>query len=145
MDHPAIMKKSWGLLPKILSGAKSIESRWYINKSAPWGKIVAGDMVYFKNSGHPVTVKAKVFKVLQFSALTPQRVGDLLRKYGQKDGLLPSQIPQFHQLFKNKRYCLLIFLKNPRPIPPFNISKSGFGAMSAWISVTDINQIKLLS
>lgn len=29
MEHVAIMKKSWGLTRKILSGEKTIESRWY--------------------------------------------------------------------------------------------------------------------
>jgi len=30
-------------------------------------------------------------------------------------------------------------------IKPFNIDKTGFGAMSAWISVDDINQLKKVS
>ena len=38
MDHVAIMKKSWGLIPKILDGRKKIESRWGIHKCSPWGK-----------------------------------------------------------------------------------------------------------
>lgn len=29
MEHVAIMRKSWGLTDKILSGQKKIESRWY--------------------------------------------------------------------------------------------------------------------
>ncbi len=36
MDHVAVMKKSWGLVPKILAGEKICESRWYKSKRPPW-------------------------------------------------------------------------------------------------------------
>lgn len=75
MDHVAIMKPSWGLLPKILSGQKVIESRWYSTRHLPWGKINPGDTTYFKNSGGPVTIKARVDKVLSFENLTPPKYG----------------------------------------------------------------------
>jgi len=42
MQYIAIMKKSWGLLPKILTGEKKIESRWYNNRYSPWDKIKKG-------------------------------------------------------------------------------------------------------
>ena len=45
MIHIAIMKKEWGLLEKILSGEKIIESRWYLNRSSPWGKIKKGEEI----------------------------------------------------------------------------------------------------
>jgi hypothetical protein len=112
MDHVAIMKKSWGLLPKIISGEKVIESRWYQSKHSPWGTIEKGDAVYFKNSGEPVSVRAGVAKVLSFSDLTPKKVKEILDRYGQDDGIEESKMPDFFKLFKNKKYCLLIFLKN---------------------------------
>jgi ASC-1-like (ASCH) protein len=143
MNHIAIMKKSWGLLPKIVSGEKKIESRWYKNKSAPWGKIEKGDIVYFKNSGEPISIKAKVGKVLRFESLNPKKVKQILNKYGKDDGIDENKIPNFYKLFKNKKYCLLIFLKSHQKIKPFNISKKGFGMMSAWLCVDDINKIKV--
>ena len=57
-------------------------------------------------------------------------------------GLGIDQIPEFFDMFKNKKYCMLIFLKNPQKIEPFGIDKSGFGAMSAWISVDNVDRIK---
>lgn len=167
MDHVAIMKKSWGLTEKILSGEKKIESRWYLSRCAPWDRIKTGETVYFKNSGEPVTIKAKVAKVLQFADLSPKRVKEIFEKYGKDDGLeviksqessvdivfssassektVPTRsLDSFtaYQLFKNKKYCLLIFLKNPVKIKPFNIDKTGFGSMSAWISVKSVDGIK---
>ncbi len=78
MDHVAIMKKSWDLTQKILSGQKKIESRWYKLKCAPWGKIGRGNMVYFKDSGKPVSIKANVEKIISFSDLTPKKVSQIL-------------------------------------------------------------------
>jgi len=144
MQHLAIMRKSWGLLPKILSGKKRIESRWYKNEYSPWDKIKKGDVVYFKDSGELVSLKAEVDKVIQFSNLIPQRVKEILEKYGKEDGLGIKDIPKFFQKFKDKRYCILVFLKNPKKIKPFKINKKGFGMMSAWITVDNINKIKKL-
>ena len=142
MEHVAIMRKSWGLTQKILSGQKKIESRWYKVKYSPWDRIKSGEIVYFKDSGKPVTIKTEVEKVIQFSDLTPEKVKEILYQYGQADGLGIDKIPEFFEMFKNKKYCMLIFLKNPQKIKPFEIDKSGFGAMSAWISVDDVNRIK---
>lgn len=143
MQHIAIMKKSWGLTEKILSGQKKIESRWYKSKYAPWDKIKTGEIIYFKDSGSPVTLKAEVEKVLQFSDLTQERVGETLEKYGSDDGIEKRDIPKFFELFKNKKYCMLIFLKNPQKIQPFKIDKTGFGAMAAWICINDVDKIKV--
>jgi ASC-1-like (ASCH) protein len=143
MDHIAIMKKEWKLTRKILSGEKKIESRWYSNKSAPWGRINAGEMVYFKDSGEPVTIKAEVDKVMQFSELTPAKVNEILDEYGGVDGINVSDVSKFYERFKNKRYCMLIFLKSAEKIAPFSINKSGFGLMAAWLCVPDINAIKI--
>ena len=143
MDHVAIMKKSWGLIPKILSGEKKIESRGYKNMSSPWGKIKSGEKIFFKDSGEPVAIKAEVKKVLQFSDLTPKKIKEILRKYGRRDGLTQKDIPKYYKMFKDKKYCLLIFLKNPREVAPFGIDKKGFGAMASWLSVRKINLIKI--
>jgi len=136
------MRKSWNLTRKILSGQKKIESRWYKVKYPPWGKIESGDAIYFKDSGNPVTVKAEVEKVIQFSNLAPKKVKEILVKYGTDDGIEKKDIPKFFEMFKDKNYCMLIFLKNPKEIEPFEIDKSGFSAMSSWIIVSNIDQIK---
>lgn len=138
------MRKSWGLTEKILTGEKKIESRWYKNKSRPWDQIRSGETIYFKNTGEPVTLKAMVDKVLQFDNLTKEKVKEILNKYGQADGLGigPKDFEKYYQMFKNKNYCLIIYLKNPEKVQPFEIDKTGFGAMAAWITVNNLEQIK---
>jgi ASC-1-like (ASCH) protein len=143
MDHVAIMRPSWNLLPKILPGEKTIESRWYKNRSSPWGKIKSGDTIYFKDSGKPVTSKAQVAKVLEFQDLTTEKINQLRNKYQQEIGLKEEDLNGYQDFFKGKKYGILIYLKSPQPVKPFEINKKGFGIGAAWISISDINSIKL--
>ena len=143
MQHVAIMRKSWAFIPKIASGEKIIESRWYKVRYAPWGRIQPGEKIYFKNSGEPITLMAEVEKVLYFSDLTPEKVLELLGKYGKDEGIEKEQIPEFFEFFKYKRYCILIYLKNVQSVmPPFEVNKRGFGAMASWICVDDVSRLK---
>lgn len=141
MDHVAILKKSLGLMPKIRSGQKTIESRWYQSKRAPWGRITAQDTVYFKNSGEPVTLKAKVLNVISLSDLNPKTVRETLDHYGEAIGIEKHEIPTFFERLKDKQLCLLIFLDKPEAVKPFQIDKTGFGMMSAWLTIPSIKAI----
>jgi len=85
---------------------------------------------------------AEVFDVLEFSELNSAIVKKILVKYGAQDGIEKKEISKYYELFKDKNYCLLIFLRNPKRIIPFEIDKKGFGLMSAWITVNNISQIK---
>lgn len=141
MHHIAIMKKSWGLIPKILTGEKTIESRWYQTRRAPWGKIKIGDTIFFKNSGEPVTVKAKISKALQFEIKNLATAKNIIKKYGREICLVNKNPKTWNRLPK---YCILIWLANPQSIKkPFNIDKRGFGISTAWLVVDDISKLKL--
>ena len=142
MDHVAIMKKSLGLTKKILSGQKIIESHWYKSRYAPWNKIKAGDVVYFKDSSEPVTIRAEVSKVMEFSDMSPEKIMEILEEYHRAIGIEKEKLPRFFEIHKDRKYCILIFLKNPQRVKPFEINKKGFGLMSAWLIVGDINRIK---
>jgi ASC-1-like (ASCH) protein len=142
MDHVAIMKKSWGLLDKIRSGEKKIESRWSMNKCAPWGMVGVGDVIYFKNSGEPVRLRASVSKIKAYSNLTPKLAKQILAKYGKLDGIDLKDADKFYGFFKDKKYCQLMFLRNPKSVQPFGINKLGFGAMTAWLTTKNIGTIK---
>jgi ASC-1-like (ASCH) protein len=135
MDHIAYMKKSWGFCDKILRGEKTIESRWYMARRAPWNRIGKGDIVYFKNTGEPVSLRARVRRVVQFDALTPTAVKNILSRYGSAIGIPQKDVPRFIAMFRKKKYAILVFLRDPKLVRPFEIKKSGFGAMASWISV----------
>lgn len=139
-DHIAIMKKSWGLIPKILSGEKTIESRWYQTRRVPWNAIVEGDTVYFKNSGEEVSAKAEVLSVLQFELKDIPDARCVIAKYGKQICLVNKDPSTWDGVPK---YCILILLKNPKSVKPFKIDKQGFGNAAAWLAVGDIKRVKL--
>ncbi|MBD3304391.1 ASCH domain-containing protein [Candidatus Woesearchaeota archaeon] len=133
MHHLAILKKEYKLLDLILKRKKTIESRWYQTRRTPYNNIKPGDTVFFKESGQPVSAKATVSKVLQFN-LKQTKAKDIVKKYGKHIGINYSKKQE-------KNYCILIFLKNPKSITPFNINKKGYGLMSAWITVNNIKEL----
>jgi ASC-1-like (ASCH) protein len=143
MEHVAIMHKSWGFTEKIASGQKVIESRWYKRKYAPWKRIEPGERIYFKSASEPVTAQAEVEKIDYFEQLTPQTVRMILETYGEDMGIETEDIPLFYERFKERRYGILIHLKNGRGIEPFAIHKQGFGMMSSWLSVESVASLKL--
>ena len=109
MIHLAILRKNQKLLDKILSGEKTIESRWYLTRRAPWNKIKAGETVYFKNSGEPITAKATVEKVIQLE-LDRNKVKSILEEHGKKIGISNSTDFSYNKN-KDKKYCILILKK----------------------------------
>jgi len=141
MDHVAIMNKSWQLIEKIISGEKTIESRWYQTKRTPWAKIFKGDTIYFKNSGKMIIAKASVSEVKQFEISNVLEAQKLINKYGSEICLVNINVKSWDRIPK---YCVLIRLDDPKLIKePFQINKKGFGSATAWITVNDISQIKI--
>ncbi len=151
MDHVAILrkaniKKDDNLLRDILNGIKTIESRWYVNKTAPWNQIFAGDVIYFKEAGCPVTAKATVTSVIQYAYLDDVIKEEIVTKYGKH--IAPNTSKHAWDLWlnaqKKKKYCILIFLSSVEKIVPFDIDKRGYGVSSAWLCVGDINTVKII-
>jgi ASC-1-like (ASCH) protein len=102
------MKKSFGFTEKIIGGRKKVESRWYRTRRKPWGVIRAGDTVYFKDSGEPVTVCAEASKIIQYSNLSPKKIREILKIFGKKIGIEPEESREFFDNLKHNKYCVLI-------------------------------------
>lgn len=132
MDHVAIMKASWHMTEKIAHGEKTIESRWLKHKTSPWKKVSAGDRIFFKNSGRPVSVIASVKRT---EYIENANGPDLITRYGKQ--LCLTKAPS------NNPFVVLIFLKDPKRVKPFHINKKGFGAMAAWLTTKNINDIRV--
>src|SRR4030042_3685103 len=135
MDHIAILKDKI-FLEKILSGEKLIESRWYNRRVQPWDNLYPNDTIYFKLSGKPVTAKADVGRILQFGDLNPFRVHEIFLSHYKN-------LDDDYDEVKNKKYCILVFLKNPGRVEPFDIDKKGYGTGVAWLYVNNINEVKV--
>jgi ASC-1-like (ASCH) protein len=135
------MNKKWKLIPMIVNGTKTIESRWYVNKIKPWNSIKVGERVFFKNSGESITVSAIVSNVLQFDNLDETQFRNIMEEYGDGIQVIEREYDEYYQ---SKNYCILVFLKEVKQLEkPFNISKKGFGSACAWMCVDNIEDIKL--
>jgi len=144
MDHIAIMNKSWKLIPKILSGEKKIESRWYSARFAPWDRIKPGETVYFKDAGCAVTAKATVSKVLQYADCNEKKVREIIDEYWGIGKIAFSSKEGALDWARKKKYCVLIFLKYATPVKPFEIDKTGFGNACAWMCLDSIDRVKYI-
>ena len=138
MDHLAILSKQRKLLAKIISGEKTIESRWYTFKKTPYNNISVNDIIYFKESGESVSIKAEVSKVLFFDKLNPEKIKDILMQYS---GQISVSLDYADEL-NGKNFCTLMFLSNVEKVEQFDVDKAGYGLMVAWITIKDIDEIK---
>lgn len=142
MDHVVIMKKQWGLVPKILEGKKTVESRWYKHKRAPWNKINPGDILYFKDSGEKVSLKARVTQVDQYEIQSNEEALITMQKYSLEDLGTEKIDSEIIDYISNKKYAIFVHLNNVEKIEPFAINKTGFGIQAAWITVNSVDDIK---
>src|SRR3989338_5361406 len=143
MDHLAILDKKRKLLAKIIAGEKTIESRWYKAKVTPWDRIKKDETIYFKESGEPFSVRAKVAEVMQFY-LPQTNINELLQKYAAEICFTEKDFSKLVAWCSARKYCILIRLAEVQQIKPFDIDKTGWGMMAAWMTMPDIDKIKLL-
>ncbi len=144
MDHLAIMNPKRKLIPKILSWEKTIESRRYMMKIAPRNRIKEGDTVYFKDAGKEAGASATVAKVLQYEHYTDEQLHDIIFALWWPWWIaFHSSLDATYERAKPKNYCILVFLKDPKKITPFAIDKRWYGSACAWITLPDIEKIRI--
>ncbi len=80
MKHLAIFKGRGA--EKILSGQKSIESRFAKGRIAPYKVVSRGDLVYIKASGGDIIGQFRVKKVIFFDGLELLDFRDIRKQYG---------------------------------------------------------------
>ena len=128
MQHIAILKQPF--FDMVLSGEKTIESRWSMVKVAPYKKVSVVDKILLKETGKDVTATANVKKV-QFYELTPEIVEDIRIKYGKQIGT--DKFEDWKSTLQ-KKYCTLIWLDEVTPVAPIKVKRSN-GA--GWIVLKD--------
>ncbi len=130
MQHLAVFTK--GVIDQILSGQKTIESRFSKFQFAPYKKVKRGDEIFMKESGGKVKGKFLADNVLFFSDLNPKKLGGLRREYDEEIRADKS----FWQDKKDAQYATLIFIKNPVPLAnPLVLEKHD---KRAWVVLSDV-------
>lgn len=129
MKHIAIFKQPF--FDMVLNGEKTIESRWSMNKIAPYNKVDIGDRILLKLTGRPATATAKV-KDVKYYELTPELVEDIRIEYGKQIG---TDRFENWESTRQKKYCTLIWLEDVKPLnQPLEVPRSN-GA--GWIILKD--------
>lgn len=75
-------------------------------------------------------MRTDVARVLQFENLDTQRAREIFVEYQDVAALEEDRWP----LLREKRYCVVMFLRNVQAVEPFVFSKKGYGAMAAWLA-----------
>lgn len=137
MEHVAFLKKWSGSLNNIMLWEKTIETRWLKTQKAPLNKVNMGDIIYFKE-WKDIELKSIVTDVIQYDNLDENKIFEIFNLYWEKIKAKSFDI----SYFKDKKYWILIFLKNAEKILPFQIDKKWFWNMCSWICIEDVEKIK---
>lgn len=128
MKHIVIFRQLF--FDMVLSGEKTIESRWSMKKVAPYYKVKVGDELLLKQTSHDVTATAKV-KDVKYFELTPQIADEIKAKWNKEIGIYKFEN---WDLYRNKKYCTLIWLEDVKQIEPLKVKRSNG---SGWIVLKD--------
>lgn len=124
--HLAIFKGNGAEL--VLTGKKTVESRFSSKKSPPFGVISSGDLVYIKPSGKDIIGEFRVKKVIFFDGLTLEDMEMIKKTFGEA-------IAQSNEYWKDKersKYATLIFIGNSTRFltSPIKLSKKD---LRGWV------------
>ena len=123
MEHLAILSSKLQLFDKIISGKKTVESRWFVHRKTPYQNIFPGETIYFKEGNK--FAKAVVEKALFFE-VDDNKIKQLLTEYGDRLGVGVEYL----EFLKGKRYCTLVFIKDVQEAKPFHVPFS----RAAWVT-----------
>ncbi|MDO8638172.1 MAG: ASCH domain-containing protein [Candidatus Daviesbacteria bacterium] len=118
--HLAIMDKP--TIEAILSGIKTIETRFSLHKIAPFCQIGVGDVIYMKSPGGEIVGQFKVKKVIFFEGLTLSDLGYLSDLYKREI----SAEKEYWERKKDAKFGTLIFISESERFitSPIKIKKS---------------------
>ena len=124
--HLAIFKGEGTSL--ILSGKKTVESRFSQRRNPPFGQIATGDLVYIKPNGKDIIGQFREKIVILFDGLEEEDISEIKLKYG-------GNIAADENYWKGKetaKYATLIFIGEVDPFitSPIKIPKKD---LRGWV------------
>ena len=120
------------ILTALLAGAKTVESRFSMNKVQPFGKVRKGDIIMVKKSGGPVVAVFISGEIISFSNLTPDKIDQIRTKYSPTLGL--SENDAFWRDKKDAKYATIINIKTIKLLQPCRIEKRD---RTGWVILTE--------
>jgi hypothetical protein len=132
--HLAIVTKPYTCL--ILNGQKKIESRFSINKIAPFMKVAIGDIIVLKESGGLVIGMFEAGIVTYLSNLNKESLSEVEQKYGAL--ICTSHDKDFWKKREKAKYGSLIEVKKVKEFRPFRSDKKD---RSGWALIRECNKL----
>ena len=141
MDHVVYLDTAAKEMVNILAGKKTMILRGATGRKMPYGRVEAGDMLYFLNNDAKGLVKARasVMRVLNSEALTEEGSLQLINEHQAGLQLTEKQLKRWG----GKRYLVLIWIGKAEEVKPFKVDKSAYGNMDDWLPVGDIEGVIL--
>jgi ASC-1-like (ASCH) protein len=134
-NHLVILKKPY--LDAILAGRKRIESRFSKTKPYSFGRVLAGDKLFLKESSGPVCATAMVTAVKSFDNLTPKQIIEIKKQYNRD--IIGSD--EYWRSKSGCRFGFLVWLEDVKSIKPVRINKKDW---RAWVVLTEKEDFGLL-
>ena len=140
MDHVVYVDHKAGELEHLISGDKTIILRGATGRKLPYGRVDAGDVLYFIRNNGEGLIRAKGFvsKVYNSERMNREESTKLVDTH--KDGLQLST--RQYKKYAGKRYLVLITVEQVSEVEPFRIDRSDYGNMDDWLPVKDITTVK---
>jgi hypothetical protein len=141
MDHVVYLDTAAKEMVNILAGKKTMILRGATGRKMPYGRVEAGDMLYFLNNDAEGLVKARasVMSVLNSDALTEEGSLQLINEHQAGLQLTEKQLKRWG----GKRYLVLIWIGKAEEVKPFRVDKSAYGNMDDWLPIGDIEGVIL--
>ncbi|MCP5056915.1 MAG: ASCH domain-containing protein [bacterium] len=115
--HLAVLTEPY--LEWILAGKKTIESRFSVNRVAPYGAISPGDCLVLKRSSGPIVGLCTVSDV-EFFELDRSTRAQIRADYGRG---LCAETPEFWKAREHACYATLMHIDSVIPLPPLSCAK----------------------
>lgn len=124
--HLAIMNQPY--LNYILSGKKSIESRFTKVRCSPFREVNNGDILILKESSGDIVAISSIKKVEYYGNLSKNETFEILIKYQSQLAIDKD----FIEMKKESKYVSLFYIDKTITIPPIKLKKSD---RRAWVNL----------
>lgn len=140
MNHLAIYStKAFGedYIEMMLNGIKTIDSKFSYRRTAPYMRLQAGDIIYFKESSGPIRGRIRVRSVVNAELTVPEHVMEFLSPHYKELGIKDEDhLMEVWRNHASKRYVCQWVMENPEYIrEPVRIFKRD---MRNWVPDYDV-------
>jgi hypothetical protein len=141
MDHVVYVDAKANELNKLLEGSKCMIIRGAAGRKMPYGRVEAGDRLFFiENDGSGIVkAEATVTSVLNSEKMTAEQSIALVETNLEQLQLTQKQF----QRWAGKRYLVLIEVDKVEECAPFLINRSDYGNMDDWLPVGTIESVMI--